>query len=188
MVNGACVDFVARSLVYRQAFPSHRGLVDGALAQRHDAIERNALSWTDAHYRIDNDRFDANACPTAVTLTHLGLLRCKSQQALDGAARPIHRSSLDGLCYRIQGHHHGSFGPLAYQEGARNGHRHQCVDVQAALPQCGKPFSVDGETRQGDGHSGQRHSKSSCWPTVWKSECQAFSRHGQPQCSNQFAP
>ena len=188
MVNGACVDFVARSLVYRQAFPSHRGLVDGTLSERDDTIEWNALSWTDAHCCVDNDRFDADARPTTVTLTHLGLLRCQRQQALDGVTRPVHRSSLDGLGYGIQGHHHGSFWPLAYQEGTCHGHSHQGVDVQASLPQCGKPFTVDRETRQDDGHRGQRHSKGFSWPTIWKSECQAFSRHGQPQCSNQFAP
>ena len=121
-------------------------------------------------------------------MTHFSLLRRERQQALDGAARPIHGAGLNGFRNRIQGHHHRRFGPLADQESAGHGHGHQGIDVQAALPQCSQPLAVNRETRQRDGRRGQRHSQRLDRYAVWKGECQALGRHSQPQGAQRLAP
>ena len=188
LIDGAGEDFIARALVHRQAFAGHGGLVNGALAQGHDAIQRKALAGANTHRRAHSDFLDADACPTAVVLTHFGLLRRERQQALDGTARPIHGARLDGFRNGIQGHHHRRFGPLADQKSAGHGHGHQGIDVQAALSQRGQSLAVNRETRQRDGRRSQCHSQRLDWHAVWEGECQAFGRHGEPQGAQRLAP
>jgi hypothetical protein len=86
--------------------------------------------------------------PAAVGLLHLGLFGRQRQQALDGVARAVHGARLDQLGNGIQRHHHRGLGPLADDEGAGDGHRHQRVDVQAPAHQRGEALLVGVEAGQ----------------------------------------
>ena len=95
--------------------------------------------------------------PAAVGLARLGHGRGERQQAADGVARAVDGARLDQLGNRVQRHHHGGLGPLADQEGAGDGHRHQRRNAQLATRQRRQPLAVDAKARQADGQRRHRH-------------------------------
>ena len=72
------------------------------------------------------------------------------QRSLNGIKEPgsVNRAGLDKFGNRIQRHHHGGFRPLTNEEGARDSDRHQCIDVQSEMTQCGQALHVGGEPSQ----------------------------------------
>ena len=132
LIDGARENLIARSLVHGNALASHRGLVDGPVPLHHLAVQRHPFTRLDAHSRADSNRGDRRGGPCAIGAQHQSLFRRQFQQTLDRIACPVHGLGLNQLSNCVQGHHHGSLGPLADEESARDGHRHQGIDVELA--------------------------------------------------------
>jgi len=157
LVDGAGEHGIADGLVDRDAFPSHRRLVDGAVSGRHQAVQGQAGSGTDTHDGFERNLRRRQRYPTAVRLTHIGLFGRQCHQALDRVARAIQRASLDQFGNRVQRHHHRRFRPLPDQEGTGDGDGHQRRDVEATSTQRRKPLFVGVEAGQPDCCEGEDH-------------------------------
>ena len=92
--------------------------------------------------------------PAAIALADLRLVGSQGHQAGDRLAGPLHRPRFDRLGHGIERHHHGGFREAADQEGARDRHAHQRIDVEPALAQGREALAKHGEARQGDGGDG----------------------------------
>jgi hypothetical protein len=62
-------------------------------------------------------------------LPQVGRVGRERQQPADRIAGAVDGAGFDQLGDRVQRHDHRGLGPLADDEGAGNGHRHQRVDV-----------------------------------------------------------
>ena len=125
-------------------------MIDRTLAGKHSAIKRQSLARTDPHHISDGSGTGGQALPAAVALADLRLLGGQRHQAGDRLAGPLHRPRFDRLCHGIESHNHGGFWEAADQEGARDRHAHQRIDVEPALAQGRETLSKHGEARQGD--------------------------------------
>ena len=150
LVDRARKHRIAWAFIDRQAFAGDRGLIDRAHAGKHSAIKRQSLARTDPHHISDGSSTGGQALPAAVALADLRLIGGQRHQAGDRLAGPLHRPRFDRLCHGIERHHHGGFWEAADQEGARDRHAHQRIDVEPALAQCREALSKHGEARQGD--------------------------------------
>ena len=185
VVDRACENHIAHALVDRQALPRHRRLIHGAGARGDLAVERNARARLDTDDGVKGHFSGCNRQPGAVGLAHFGGVGRQVQQALDGVARSVHGTRLDQLCNGIERHHHGGFGPLADQEGAGHGHRHEGIDVQASLAQGGKALGVGRKARQPDGRCRKGHARELEHHRVGHKEGKQFRDHRQHQGQTQ---
>ena len=160
-------------------------LIHGAGARGDLAVERNARARLDTDDGVKGHFSGCNGQPGAVGLAHFGGVGRQVQQALDGVARSVHGTRLDQLCNGIERHHHGGFGPLADQEGAGHGHRHQGIDVQASLAQGGKALGVGRKARQPDGRCRKGHARELEHHRVGHKEGKQFRDHRQHQGQTQ---
>ena len=181
VVDGAGKQGVAHGLVHGHALARHRGLVHRTRARDDHAIERHARARPDAHHGVQRHAGRRGLLPGAVGLAHLGRVGGQVEQALDGVARPVHRTRLDQLGQGIQRHHHGGLGPLADDKRPGHGHGHQRIDVEPPPPERSNALAVGGKTGQPDGGSGQRHARHLKLPRLWRPKSQQLGGHGQPQ-------
>jgi hypothetical protein len=128
---------------------------------------------------------DGHGLPGAVGLPQVGGVGRERQQAADGIARAVHGARFDQLGDGVQRHDHGRLGPLADDEGARDGHRHQRVDVQAAVPQGGQALAEGAESGQCDGCGSDRQAHPLRPRCVRDQEGQALGCRGKGECSQQ---
>ena len=159
LVDGAREHQIARFLVHRNALARNRRLVDAAVALGHAAVERDALAGLDPGDGVQGDVRGLHALPASIGLLDVGLVRCQVHQALDGVARPVHGACLDQFGDGVQRHDHGRLGPLADEKGARDGHRHQRIDVELAAPQRDQALGVGLDARQPDRHGSDGHAQ-----------------------------
>ncbi|MDT4841971.1 hypothetical protein FQZ97_758490 [compost metagenome] len=181
LVDGAGKHRIARGLVDRDALARDRRLVDGAGAFEHHAVQRHALAGADAGHGIERHRVGAHGLPAAVGLPHLGLFGRQREQALDGVARAVDGAGLDELGDGVQRHHHRGLGPLADDEGARDGDGHQRIDVEAPAHQRGEALLVGVQAGQRDGREREPHLGGHEADAVECQEGHGLGRDGQHQ-------
>ena len=180
-IQRAGVHRVALALVHRQAFARDGGLIDGALALNHRAVQRQARARLGADHAAGGHLCGGQLAPGfaafaalaafAVFHAHFRLRGGHVQQAGDGAARAVHGARFQMLGQGVKRHHHCRLGPLANGESARNGHGHQRADGKPRAPERRQPLGIRAKARQQHRQRRQRHAR--CGP--------GFRREGVPQ-------
>ena len=150
LVDGAGIDRVSDAAVDGQALARHRRLIYRAASFGDDAIERHALTGTNAHDGVERYAGRWHGLPAAVCLLHVGFFRRKRDQALDRVAGTVGGTRFDQFGDGVERHDHRGFRPLADDESAGHGHAHQRIDVQTAVAQRLDSLGIGLDARQPD--------------------------------------
>ncbi|EWS65826.1 hypothetical protein Y695_00904 [Hydrogenophaga sp. T4] len=180
-IDRACEDRTAWLFVYRNALARDGGLVDAAVAFGDDAVKRDPLAWFDPCNRVERHIGRLDAAPAPVSLLDFGIIGREVNQALDGVSGAIDRALLDELRDGIEGHHHGGFRPLANDECARDGNRHEGIDIELAVSKCDQAFGIGFQTCQPDGEGSDRHAHRFPGHGFGGEEGDAFCNYGKHQ-------
>jgi hypothetical protein len=103
------------------------------------AVQRHASAGRHAQHGAQGHLAGGHAHSAAVGLQHIGGLGRQLQQIADGQAGLVHGLVFDALGRCIKRHDHGGFGPLADDEGARDGHGHQGMNAELEAQQIPEP-------------------------------------------------
>ena len=155
LVDRAGEHSIPDRLFHRQAFARNGCLVHRAAAGHHLTIQWHALARQHLHDLARQHSTGLHHLPRPAGRLQAGRFRGHGHQLLDGPASLFQRVGLDQLSDGKEHCHHRGFRPLTDQHGARDGDRHQKVDIQREGLEGDPAFAQGIHATQGNRQQGE---------------------------------
>ncbi len=163
------IDVLHRTLVHRDAFARDRGLIDAGRAFHQKAVCGQSLIRTDDDDVADFQFLDWHLDRLPVASNH-GHWRRQFGESLDRVLGPAHRVVLERMTEAEQGQKERTLCKGADGCGARSGHEHQGIDLEAPLAEIvpGFPDRKEAAKEVGDHKAGRQQPFRRCSDEIFE--------------------